>query len=265
MIEKYYEISKLINLTKSYVFFNFRTSWRANINSILINENENKTYYLVKECRSENVNENPFLLSSRYEFLSIVEKDRNNYFIRTSLISSKGKGTIQKTSQEGIEVIEELSNIKILSPNEVFETLLKKDKKDIFCKIYFEFNKTNFSITTKCEYINFSDKNVVGMRCEDCESKNNCHIIQPIMGYVPFFLNGNIHVSYVSRYSCKKKDGNLEFILRVNSLIFDYKSNAFIGNIIKFILNKLFFFMKTNDFKKRISIKKSNIVYFNYC
>ena len=223
MIEKYYEISKLINLTKSYVFFNFDTSWRTNIDSILINENENKTYYLVKECRSENTSENPLLYLSKYEFLSIVEKDRNNYFIRTSLISSKG--TIKKTSLEGIEVIEELSNIKILSPNEVFETLLKKDY----------------------------------------ESKNNCHIIQPIMGYVPFFLNGNIHVSYVARYSCKKKDGNLEFILRVSSLIFDYKSNAFIRNIIKFKLNKLFFFMKKNEFQKRISIKKSNIVYFNYC
>ena len=159
MIEKYYEIPKLINLTKSYVFFNFGTSWRTNIDSILINENENKTYYLVKECRSENVNENPFLLSSRYEFLSIVEKDRNNYFVKTPLISSKG--TIQKTSLEGIEVIEELSNIKILSLNEVFETLLKKDKKNIFCKINFEFNKTNFSITTKCEYINFSNKNII--------------------------------------------------------------------------------------------------------
>ena len=263
MIEKYYEISKLINLTKSYVFFSFGTSWRTNIDSILINENENKTYYLVKECRSENVSENPFLYSNKYEFLSIVEKDRNNYFIRTSLISSKG--TIKKTSLEGIKVIENLNNIKILSSNEVFETLLKKDKKNIFCKINFEFNKTNFSIIAKCEYINFSDKNVVGMRCEDCESKNNCHIIQPIMGYVPFFLNGNIHVSYVARYSCKKKDGNLEFILRVNSLIFDYKSNAFIGNIIKFILNKLLFFIQKNEFQKRISIKKSNIVYFNYC
>ena len=263
MIEKYYEISKLINLTKSYVFFDFSISWRANIGSILINENENKTYYLVKECRNETVSENPFLLSDRYEFLSIVEKDRNNYFIRTSSISSKG--TMKKTSLEGIEVIEELSNIKILSPNEVFETLLKKDKKNIFCKINFEFNKTNFSIIAKCEYINFSDKSSAGKHCENCESKNNCHIIQPIMGYVPFFLNGNIHVSYVARYSCKKKDGNLEFILRVSSPIFDYKSNAFISNIIKFILNKLFFFMKTNDFKKRISIKKSNIVYFNYC
>ena len=263
MIEKYYEISKLINLTKSYVFFNFRTSWRANINSILINENENKTYYLVKECRSESISENPFLYSGKYEFLNIVEKDRNNYFIRTSLISSKG--TIKKASLEGIKVIEELSNIKILSPNEVFETLLKKDKKDIFCKIYFEFNKTNFSITTKCEYINFADKGIVGKLCKDCESKNNCHIIQPIMGYVPFILNGNIHVSYVARYSCKKKDGNLEFILRVSSPIFDYKSNAFIRNIIKFILNKLLFFTKKNEFQKRISIKKSNIVYFNYC
>ena len=134
MIEKYYEIPKLINLTKSYVFFDFETSFRTNIDSILINENENKTYYLVKECRAESISENPFLHSDKYEFLNIVEKDRNNYSIRNSLISSKG--TITTTSPEGIEVIEELSNIKILSPNEVFETLLKKDKKDIFCKIY---------------------------------------------------------------------------------------------------------------------------------
>ena len=53
MIEKYDEIPKLIDLTKSYVFFDFETSFRTNIDSILINENENKTYYLVKECRSE--------------------------------------------------------------------------------------------------------------------------------------------------------------------------------------------------------------------
>ena len=237
MIEKYYEISKLINLTKSYVFFDFGTSFRTNIDSILINENENKTYYLVKECRNETVGENPFLLSDRYEFLSIVEKDRNNYFVKTPLISSKG--TIQKTSLEGIEVIEEMSNIKILSPNEVFETLLKKDKKNIFCKINFELNKTNCSIIAKCEYITFSDKSLLGKHCKDCESKNNCHIIQPVMGYVPFILNGNIHVSYVARYSCKKIDGNLEFILRVGSPMLDYKSNAFIRNIIKFILNKL--------------------------
>ena len=244
-------------------FFNFRTSWRANINSILINENENKTYYLVKECRAESISKDPFLHSSWYEFLSIIEKDRNNYCFRTSLISSKG--TMKKTSLEGIEIIEKLNNIKILSSNEVFETLLKKDKKDIFCKIYFEFNKTNFSITTKCEYINFSDKSLVGKHCKDCEFKNDCSIIMPIMGYVPFILNGNIHVSYVARYSCKKTDGNLEFILRVSSPIFDYKSNAFIRNIIKFILNKLLFFTKKNEFQKRISIKKSNIVYFNYC
>tara|TARA_B100000959_G_C14851881_1_gene570456 strand:- start:773 stop:1078 length:306 start_codon:yes stop_codon:yes gene_type:complete len=96
MTEKYYEIPKLINLTKSYLFFDVDSTWRTNINSILINENENETYYLAKECRTESVGKNPFLNSGRYEFLAVVEKDRNIYFFRTSLLSSKG--TMQKNT-----------------------------------------------------------------------------------------------------------------------------------------------------------------------
>ena len=166
---------------------------------------------------------------------------------------------------ERTKVIEELSNINILSPNEVFEILLKKEKKDIFCKINFEFNTTNFSIIAKCEYINFIKNKIKCIEEKNCNFKNDCRIIQPIIRYVPFVSNGNIYISYVARYSCRKIDNNLEFILKESSAIFDFKKNAFIRNIIKFILNSLLFFMKKNEFKKRILVEKSNIVYFNYC
>ena len=85
-----------ININKSFIHFVGETnSWRTNIESIL--NAENKTVFLVKECRAESVAEHPFSHPDRYEFLGIIEDDKT-HFIRTSSVDAN-KGNVQLNAQ----------------------------------------------------------------------------------------------------------------------------------------------------------------------
>ena len=253
---------KEINLENSYFFFNSDADcWRADIQSVLINEDENKTYYLVKECRAEEISKNPFQLTDknkkthngRYEFLVIAENGGMKHFFRSPSIYNQG--VYLKTDLKRIqpEIMEELDEIKSLKPEEVLEILRKREKINIFCKIQYELKQTTYSLISKCKFINFSDN-----------SGKRENYLQPILGYLPFEMDGKIYVSYAAKYLSPQMDGDLDFLLRVGSTIFEYKKNDFLRNIIKFASNKLLFYTKKNEFQKCISIKKSKIFFFNF-
>jgi|TARA_B100000959_G_scaffold237665_1_gene257103 IS1 family transposase len=78
---------RITDIEKSFIHFptpQSGNSWRVNIQSIL--NSKNNTFYLLKECRSETINEKPYTSKrSAYEFLSIVESEKIHY-IRTRSI-----------------------------------------------------------------------------------------------------------------------------------------------------------------------------------
>ena len=103
------------------------------------------------------------------------------------------------------------------------------------------------------------------------------------MGYVPFVDHNQINFGYMAVHDNEEKNGNLEYILKEKSPIFNtkrqkifirthnnsvklvkIKSQNLIKLLIKFILNKLLFFKKNNSFTKLISIKEFKINYFRY-
>ena len=84
------------------------------------------------------------------------------------------------------------------------------------------------------------------------------------MGYVPFFLNNKINVAYVANFVEKDNSGNLEFILREKTPLFNQKTGKTSRKVIKTILNKLVFFARKNEFTKYISINRSQINFFTY-
>ena len=69
---------RITDIEKSFIHFptpQSGNSWRVNIQSIL--NSKNNTFYLLKECRSETINEKPYTSKrSAYEFLSIVESEK---------------------------------------------------------------------------------------------------------------------------------------------------------------------------------------------
>ena len=94
----------MINLENSFIhFIGAKNSWRTNIKSVL--KIEDKTYYLVKECRAELVpgaspgdqGERPFSHPVRYEFLAIIENEKT-HTIRTSACS-RNKANVQMNDQ----------------------------------------------------------------------------------------------------------------------------------------------------------------------
>ena len=101
----------MINLGNSFIhFIGAKNSWRTNIRSVL--KIEDKTYYLVKECRGEIIGEQPFSRYKRYEFLAIIENEKT-HFIRTSIVGGN-KGNVQLNAGSNKKHIVE-SNVNYLS------------------------------------------------------------------------------------------------------------------------------------------------------
>ena len=252
----------MINLDKSFIHFSGgKNSWRTNIKSTL--STENKNLFLVKECRAESLSERPFLNLPGYEFLVIIEDDKT-HCIRTAAADNrsepyKGKGIKGNVQLNNVQIKNKKSivesNVNYLSFEKVHEIVSLDKTNNIYCKIEYEYEAIKYSLISKCEYINYNT------------NKNDDRYVQPIMGYVPFILKGQLRYGYVVLNVSEKKNGFLEFLLNEKTPIFYIPSTPpqnLIRKFIKKILNKLLFFVKKNNFTKLISIKESKIYFFIY-
>ena len=243
---------KKIDIEKSFVnFIGPNTSFRTNIKSILTFEN--KTLFLLKECRAEIIGANPFNHSERYEIFNIVDGDKT-YSIRTKPLVGNFKDIQINTQKKNKKNIVN-SDIEYLSFERVNEIVSSHETSSIYCEIEYKYESIKYNLTTKCEYINYNSL------------KNNEKFVQPIMGYVPFILDNNLRYGYVVLKVNEEVNGNLEFLLNEKSSLFSLsldRENNLIKRLIKKILNNLLFFMKKNNFTKLVSLENSKIKFFRY-
>ena len=246
----YSENLKKIDIEKSKInFIEEKNSWRTNIESILITDNNE--IYLVKECRAEKIGEHPFLNIGRYEFLGIIE-DEKTHFIRTPAI---GHNKLNLQSNAAIENEKNIikSNVEYLNFEEVYNIVSLGKNNNIFCEIEYFYQGIKYNLITKCQYINYNTK------------QSDEKYLQPIAGYVPFITNNNLRYGYVALYITEKKKGHLEFLLNKKSNLFTINPEQnLIKLYIKKILNTLLFFYKQNNFSEIVSIKESKINFFQY-
>jgi hypothetical protein len=236
----------LLNLNNSFADLGGSNMWRVNVVSYL--KSGNREFYLLKECRAEIIGKHPFFVTatkgtgkgfSPYEFLCIAEKPNSMNTYRTSSADLNVETLSENTGQE-FKLNLQYENVKFLDFEEVHDYLKNKININIFCEIRYEFEGEKNVILTKCEYINYSS---------ELDEKKFC---QPIMGYVPFILNNKINVAYVVNFIEKDNSGNLEFLLREKTPLFNQGNGKTTSRIIKTILNKLLFFVAKNDFTKYI-------------
>ena len=225
-----------------------QNSWRANVKSVLYAKD--KSIILTKECRSEAISSsNPFHLSDRNEVMALIENDQV-YLIRNNAVSLNSKYKI--TREDKIKAIKNLAekNFNNLEFNQAYSLISTRKVKNIICKLDYKLDNESFSLIMKCEYINFNT-----------HSSSNKYL-QPIIGYVPFILNGEKKVAYVVCNLNLEKNSDIFFIIRDSSHIFNLKKNSFFVNSIKKIFNNFFFFLKKSDFTKVVKIKEYKMFLF---
>jgi hypothetical protein len=255
-------VLSMINLNKSFIeCYSDKEATNISVKSVL--KTEGNTFFLLKECWSEVNTIRPFSeKNERYEYLVIADDNE-------LLSYSDGSLYRNKKNKHNKHLID--SEIKYLSFKEVLDIASSSISNEIYCQIKYNYQKVDYELINKCEMINYNTIN------------NNYKFLQPIMGYVPFVDHNQINFGYVAVHDNEEKNGNLEYILKEKSPIFNtkpqkifirthnnslklvkIKSQNLIILLIKFILNKLLFFKKSNSFTKLISIKEFKINYFRY-
>ena len=73
----------------------------------------------------------------------------------------------------------------------------------------------------------------------------------------------NLNKSFIFS-ALKSNDMRLNILLREQSYLFNNVKGSFIKKFIKLLINKIFFFIKKNDFTKYITIENSRITFFQY-
>lgn len=241
----------MIDISKSSIhFFGKKNCWRSDIKSIL--SSENKSFFLVKECRAELIGEHPFSHPGKYEILEIVEDDKL-IFIRTSIFVNKTGNQVPDKSQLTIKKNISETSINYLNFEEVYKIILSDKINNVYCEIEYEYEAIKYNLISKCEYVNFDNE------------KNNDRYLQPILGYVPFIFKNQIRYGYAVFNDRKNKKGYLEFLLNDKTPFFNINPKInLITLFFKKIFNILLFFIKFNNFTKLISIKEYKIKYFKY-
>ena len=200
-----------------------KNCWRANVQSILFSKN--KSLILTKECRSEIISSsNPFDLSDRNEVMALIENDQV-FLLRNNSVTLNSKYEV--TREDKIKAIKNLpeKNFNALDFDKAQNLISTNKIKNIICKIEYIYNNESFSLISKCEYINYN-----------IESSSKKYL-QPIIGYVPFVLNGEKKIAYVACNLNKEKNSDIFFIIREKAPIFNMKKNRFFRNLVSKILN----------------------------
>jgi hypothetical protein len=246
MTTKYF----LTNLNKSFIhFINKKNTHRNNIKSILTTEK--KKYFLTKECRAELIGKDPFSRQKKYEFLNIIEGDKN-FYIRTAPTGIKANNIEINTTDENKKYITE-SEIEYLNFEKTYEIVASNSLDNIFCEITYNYENKKYNLISKCEYINYNT------------NKNDENYLQPVLGYVPFILKNNLSFGYVTFYATEKNNENIQFVLNEQRPIVNLDNEK---NLILFSMKKIvsffFFFLIKNNFSKIINVNDFKIKFFKY-
>ena len=244
---------KQINLENSYAYFNpeHQNTWRANIRSIIENEDTLVKYYLTKECRAELISEYPFHHPSISEFCPVIGSDKSCVYLRNYPTYSSGKNfnhDYQKKINNNFKLKLNYFDYKDITYREVLKLLRSDTQNDFYFKLTFKYQKNNFNLFTKIDYINFS---------------HFSDYIQPIIGYVPFIEDDHIYMAYIAFN--QKKERSVKFDARLKKRNFPSESVNKHKNILKkVVLNFLDFFdfFKVSEFTSYRHLEKAQIKYF---
>ena len=251
---------KKINLNNSFIYtYDGTNNVRHAIKSVLRNISKKCNFYLVKECRAESISKNPFLETPRREFLPIFNESGNDIIFRNRTIEvSLFKQNVDFTSQKKgakKKIILKKKIMKILSPMQVFKKLYQKTNSKFLVEINFKYQNNKYSLLSKCDYLNFSNKLV---------KKKDKIYIQPISGYIPFEKNNKLFIGYFAKHIPvdNKKSLDLEILLRKKESLFFTDNQNIFRKTLKKTLNILLFFLKKNEFSDYIVIKNSKATFF---
>ena len=252
---------RFISLEDSFVYLNPKETncWRVSVKSVLIDEKDNKSYYLTKECRAERISKYPFSHPAKSELCVVVDNKKNAYKIRDIPVLKRndfGEHYYQRNFDTSDELQIKETLYRKLEFREVFDALKNRKLGNIYSKFSFEYQSKNYQLFTKVEYLNFNG-----------EKNDNEEYLQPIFGYVPFLKDGNIHIGYVVKYIEKNDEGNLEFRLRTNKPFINFvpKPNRLTSKILFLLLRIITFPIKVSEFEEVISLTKSNLSFFEVC
>ncbi len=249
---------KFTDLEKSCVYLNPDefNCWRVAIKSILIDEQNDREYYLTKECRAEFIGINPFDHPAKSELCVIVDSHYNRWNIRDIPIfkfNEYGNHFYQIKNNKKDEIYIRKSEYKLLKFDEIIKHLHQRSSENLYTKFSYKYQNRNFIIFNKVEYINFKGK-----------KNNGKEYLQPIYGYVPFLKDEKINIGYVVKYLDEQNEGNLELRLRNNQDVKNYLSleNGLLKKVIKKSILFILSFIKISEFCEKISIENSKIEFY---
>ena len=87
----------------------------------MTNKNENKTYFLTKECRAELIGKHPFKHPEKFEYLVLVYGQKNTLVYKTFAVA--GKKTYQQNTLMKYHIVSNYSNVKVISVEEIVNIL----------------------------------------------------------------------------------------------------------------------------------------------
>ena len=244
------EFEDLIN---SYFVIRNKTkfSFKQKINSVLIDYNLNKKFYLLETIRCERININPLENVGKYSVTDIITNNKNNfdyYRIRTANLPYGVES--QKEYTFNLDNKNILSSIKKKRFNEIFLAYINKEiDKKIFCEIKFELEEKKYSLFFESDYINFNST----------DNKYD-NFIQIAKGNTFIFFNDKIQLSNLSTYE-DGKNLNTQFLINEKN---DVISTSY-GPFYKKILKKIIFqFIKKIKIKDKTKLIKTNEVKLRY-
>ena len=244
-------MSELIDLRKSTLEFSGVTEksnkWRSQIKSFITSKKSK--IYLTKECLSEHISKEPFSHPHRNEFLPILLNNKI-FIFRSQSFKLKNIPLIERTENLSFKKQFYNSKICIVEYNELLEHLKKQNFIDLFIKINFKYKNNDFQLVSKIEYVNF------------CNSQN---YVQPILGYIPMFIENQISFGYCVINIKNGIEQKLQFLLKEDIKLFQHHQNEnFLKYNLKNILNLIMFLFRRSEFSYLITLENPKVTFFKY-
>ena len=145
------------------------------------------------------------------------------------------------------------SKIKKLNFKSVQRLIYSEKYEELFIKIQFNYDKIEYKLISKVEYINFNAK------------KSSNQYLQPIFGYVPMISKNKISYGYCVINILNGIEQNLQFFLIDDMSLFQtYQGDSAIKKLLKKMFNNFTFLFRKTDFANLITVKNAKVTFFSY-
>ena len=249
---------RYISLDESFAYLNAKkkNSWRVSIKSVLVNETDKTSYYLTKECIAERIGANPFRHKAKSELCVVLDSEGNTYKIRDIPFFKRnefGEHYHQRNFKTSDELRLKEASFEEVEFSKVICDLKNRKLGNLYSKFSFNYRGKKYFIFAKVEYLNFAGKN-----------NEDEDYLQPIFGYVPFLIDGNIHIGYVVKYIEENGGGNLEIRLRANKSLSSFfpQSNRLIIKILYKVVQVITSPIKVSWFNKVVTLTESGLTFY---